>query len=449
LSPQNGLKLRLILLSLFLVVPQESTNNEKVIRKILFISIDTLRADFLDCYNPKIKTSPNLSRFGHENILFAHATSQAPSTALSHKSVFYSLYPSIHKTSRSNVPDEMLTAPIQELRSNGFTTAGFVGGGELSGKFGFARGFDLYWEGASYSATDTKESLERLEHHVYKWLDSNWQKKFFLFVHTYEVHCPYFAPKEYRDRYAGWYGGEIDPKGKCGDNYYNRRKLSGTDRNFVRDLYAAEIAYVDEFIGRLFERFQSLGIYDETLIVVLSDHGESLGEGDYVGHNLLRNIQLQIPLMIRIPGIGSRRVDSPVESIDVMPTIFKVLNLRPPFQFQGRDLIPLITKNIPISKRNSFSEQSGRVRVRRGNMVAIFFPHGDPSYEVYDLQADPEERINLALRYPDFARSCRKDYLRMLRRSQDVASKFINRPPGPSPIDEQVKEQLRTLGYIP
>ncbi len=449
MSSRYRSKLRLIILTLFLGLVTDSTVSERSLQKVILISIDTLRPDFLDCYNSEMKTSPNLNRFANENILFAQVTSQAPSTALSHKSILYSLYPSIHKTSRNSVPDEKLTGPIQQFQLNGFKTAGFVGGGELSRKFGFDKGFDVYWEGGTYSATDTKESLENLEWKINEWLDSNYQENFFLFLHTYEVHCPYFAPKSYRDRYAGSYRGEIDPRGKCGDNYYNIRKLSDADLDFVRDLYKAEIAYVDDFIGRLFDKLRALHIYNETLIVVLSDHGESLGERGYVGHNLLRKTQLQIPLIIRIPGISPRRIDSPVEGIDVMPTIFAALNLSPPFRFQGRNLMPFVLKDRRVPKRILISEQSGRVRVRKGDKVAIFFPDRDPSPEVYDLREDPEELNNLFQKYPDFVQSCRKDYSVMLRGAQSLASSFSNRYPGPPFLDEQVTEQLKALGYLP
>jgi arylsulfatase A-like enzyme len=441
--------LSLSALTLIAELSSQPAAPEKPVQKVVLISIDTLRSDFLGCYGSERNYTSNLNRFALENVLLMNATSQAPSTAISHKSILYSLYPSIHKTSRNHIPCEQLTSPLQALQSLGFKTAGFVGGGELSHKFGFSKGFDTYWEARTYSDTDAEESLRELERRVSEWLDQYYREKFFLLVHTYEVHCPYFPPKQYRDQFAGWYGGEIDPRGKCGDNYYNLRPLSPVDLRFVRDLYTAGIAYVDDFLGRLFEKLESLDVYDETLIIFLSDHGESLGERGYVGHNMLHNTQLQVPLILKIPGVPPTRVEAPVETIDVIPTVFSVLKIDPPYPFQGKNLISLISGHDSFGPgRPLISEQSGKVRVRRGDMVSIFQPNGDVSAEVYDLRTDPEELNNLAFSQTGFAKSCEAEYRKMLQQAKDLASKFVIEDTVPLIPDEQTQQQLRALGYI-
>lgn len=437
-----------IIFSNFLKLPSQTQVSQSPVRKVLLISIDTLRADYLGCYNSKVKVSPNLDRFAAENILFTRVTSQAPSTAISHKSLLYSLYPAIHKSSAEIVPKEELDSPLQRLQAHGFKTAAFVGGGQLSRNFGFAKGFDTYWEAGSYSDKDSRESLETLEEKVSDWLDSNYRDMFFLFVHSYEMHCPYYPPKEYRDEYASWYQGEIDPRGKCGDSFYNLRALSNEDLRFIRDLYAAQLKYVDEFIQSIFQKLRTLGIYDETMIIFLSDHGESLGERGYIGHNFLYDIQLRIPLIIRIPGVTARKIVSPVEAIDVMPTIFNLLHVSPPYVFQGRNLVPVIVKqNILGNNRTLISEQSAKIRIRKGDVSAVFWRDGNESPEVYNLENDSEETDNVAKDYPIFLRQCRIDYMEMVKGAQFTASKFLIKVAAPPDLNDETREQLKALGY--
>ena len=437
----------LLFFSPFLTVSCQNVQGAKPVQKVILISIDTLRPDYLGCYNGRTKTTPNIDQFAAENQLFTHAVSQAPSTAISHKSILYSLYPGVHQSSTNTVPEEKTKSPIETLQLNGFKTAAFVGGGQLSRKFGFARGFDTFLEGGKYSSSDSRESLETLEAGLNQWLDKNAQEKFFLFVHTYEVHCPYYPPVDYRSQ-AAWYRGNINPKDACGDNYYNLRKLSSMDIQYIRDLYAGQVQYVDDFVGRFLQGLKERGIYEETLIIFLSDHGESLGERGYIGHNLLYNVHLQIPLIMKIPGVPASRFDQPVEGIDVMPTIYSVLNINHPYRFQGRDLVPMVNRKPLIKKsRIQMAEQSGRVRMRKGKMVAIFSPRGGQPEEVYDLEKDPAERVNLVVNQTMFLADCKKEYATMLKSSRDLASNFVIPESGGPVLDEQTREQLKSLGY--
>src|SRR3990172_6199418 len=206
---------------------QGERDSESKIEKVILISVDDLRPDFLGCYNPERQTSPNLDQFASESILFTNVISQAPSTAISHKSILYSLYPFAHKTTKDAVPEEKVKSPLEILQSKGYKTAAFVGGGQLSRKFGFSKGFDHFWQSTGRSRRDrAKTDLEETLQKAHQWLNQNRQDKFFVFIHNYEIHCPYDPPAEFAARYASWYKGNIDPRGKCGDNYYNRMKMS-------------------------------------------------------------------------------------------------------------------------------------------------------------------------------------------------------------------------------
>ena len=427
----------------------EPTAHPKI-QRVILISIDTLRADFLGAYNPEMKTSPNIDQFASENIVFENATSQGPSTAISHKSILYSVYPAVHKTTKESVPTETHRSPLEILQSKGFKTAAFVGGGQLARKFGFAKGFDSYWEAAGKGKRSKEHyNLEVIENSTMEWLNQNHKEKFFLFVHTYEVHCPYNPPDEYAQKYASWYQGPVNPGGKCGDNYYNQQQLTAEDVQYIRDLYAGSVNFVDDFIGRLIARLKKLGIYDDTMIVFLSDHGESLGERGYVGHNFVYEVQLKIPLIFHIPGYKGKRIEDPVLGIDVMPSIFEALGLGRSYPFQGRNLLPVINGATEFEKdRVMIAEQNTRMRVRKGEWACIFSRNGSPADELYNLDDDPEQRSNIAGEHPEKVKELKGLYAKMLDSSKELSARFVLGESSRPKLDDATKEQLEALGYV-
>ena len=423
---------------------------DRKIERVILISVDDLRADFLGAYNPEMKTSPNLDRFASESVVCTNVTSQAPSTAISHKSILYSLYPFAHKTTKNVVPEEKLKSPLEVLQSEEFKTAAFVGGGQLSRKFGFAKGFDHFWQAEGRARRNRpKADLEETERVVVQWLDQNYRNPFFLFLHTYEVHCPYDPPEEYRRQYASWYKGDIDPKGKCGDNYYNQRKMSPEDFQYIRDLYAGQVRYVDALFGRLFAHLKKLGIYDQTMIVFLADHGESLGERGQVGHNQLYHVQLRIPLILRIPGIAPQKIDAPLEAIDAMPTIFSALDVKNSFPFQGKNLLSLLQqKNAEANNRLLISEQAGKVRAQQGEWAALFLHRSNEADELYNLRDDPGELKNLAVENPAKVKELKRQYFQLVEGSRQIAANFVVTGSSEPQLDAETREQLEALGYV-
>ncbi len=407
---------------LFLLFLVLTSCSKQRVDKVILISLDTLRPDFLSCYNPSIKTSPNIDLLAQEGILCTDVISQAPSTTLSHKSILYSLYPSIHKTSMLVLPKETVPSPLEILQTKGFKTAAFVGGGQLSKKFGFSKGFDSYWEPSGEIERNTK--LVEMKPLAFEWLEKNHSQKFFLFLHTYQVHCPYFPPEEFRLKYASWYKGGIDPEYKC-QRDYNDLDMTPEDFRYIRDLYAAEVNYVDDFIGDLFSRFKALKIYDRSMIILLSDHGESLGERGFVGHNQLYNVQLRIPLIFRIPGVAPQRLSTPLESLDVIPTIFDVLGLDRPFPFQGQSILPLLKKTKEAG-RFRIAEKKVIYSVQKGKWKAIFTRRHDEAW-LYDMEADPEEKTDVSEYHSEIVKEFRKAYDKMQKDNQEISAKFLPR----------------------
>ncbi|MFQ5742103.1 MAG: sulfatase [Acidobacteriota bacterium] len=426
------------------------TLTQRDIKKVLLLSVDDLRPDYLTPYNPGLGTSPNLARFAADGLLFTNVVSQATSTLVSHKSIFYSLYPSVHKTTLKHVPEETLVNPVEALRSAGFRTAAFVGGGQLRAKFGFDRGFQSYETLAKKKVLDRGEDpLEVLRGNALEWVRENRDDDFFLFLHTYEVHCPYTPPARFVKKYAGWYEGEIKPRGKCGARYYNKREMSEEDYRYVGDLYAAGVAYVDDFVGKLFDGLKEIGVYDEMIIIVLSDHGESLGEHDYIGHNRLYEEQLKIPLMMRIPGVNAATINAPVEAIDIMPTLFSILGLQPPYSFQGQDLVPDIAgKREADTNRRRIAEAGKGIAIQSGDWKLVFDSRDPKEDALFDLRSDPKETDNVASEHPQIVSDLRNYYAAMIGASQGLASRFEVSGTNVLELDEQTKQELRALGYI-
>jgi arylsulfatase A-like enzyme len=404
------------------------------IERVVLLSVDTLRADYLGCYNPKMQTSPNIDRFAAENTRFDDALSQASNTAISHKSIFYSVYPHVHKTTIQSLPEERLPSPVEVLRQHGFRTAAFVGGGQLRAIFGFNRGFE------TYEVVD----FQRLTDYSFPWLEKHAGEKFFLFLHTYRVHCPYTPPAAYRRKFTGWYRGTLDPAQTC--SLPGRKEpLNSQDLQFVRDLYAANVNVVDDFFGRLVEKMKALDLYDRTLFIFLSDHGESLGEGDYIGHDKLRDVQLHIPMIMRIPDEPPRRANSPVEAIDVMPTIFETLRIEKPYPFEGSNLMNAIAQ--PNSDRVRFAEIWKEVYVRKGHYSLLFW-RNEPYSGLFNVSVDPEERHDISGQNRELFEQLRNYHAGLLRADSALAARFVLTSTGKPHVDEETRESLKALGYV-
>ena len=411
------------------------------IDSVLLISIDTLRPDYLGAYDSQRLSSPHIDRFAEEGVVFLDALAQGSSTAISHKSILYSLYPTIHQTSFTSAPDETLTSPVEELRRSGLSTGAFVGGGQLHPAFGFTRGFEDY----VVKLKGQEKPLENLRDRALAWLRDRGDDPFFLFVHSYQVHGPYDPPEPYRSKHAGWYEGSFDPSAKGWSKIYDRDNLSADETKLVRDLYTAQIEYVDDFIRDLFEGMRELGVWNSTLVVFLSDHGQSLGEDGLWGHNQLVERQLRIPLIVRIPGIEAARIEAPVESVDVMPTIFSALGIEPPFEFQGRDLLPAMRgRESWPAERVRIAETNGRVSIRDSEWK-IVISRTSRAEQIFMLQG--VEEALWEGEPPPAVSELKSAYSRTMRSAGEIAESFV--PTGIDPKkNRRAMKQLKALGYV-
>lgn len=322
-------------------------------RRVILISLDTLRADHLSAYGYERPTSANLDRLLDDAVLFERAYSQASWTLPSHMSMFTGLYPSVHGVVDTDVRlgEDIWTLP-ELLQREGFATTAFTDGGYVGGKFGFEDGFEDYRE-LDFASWTGKKGLEKNYPFIESWVRSHADESFFLFVHTFDIHAPYRAEGEYFDEFLA--EAEATPEGIAALEYL---KSLGTCDHLELDrfdslegviaAYDGGILFADHMLGRLFDLLRDLQIYEDTMIVVTSDHGESfLDEGVYVGHGgFLHDGETRVPLVVKFPEnrFGGRRLPDIVESLDILPTILSTWQIPEPPELlmQGMDLSRLL-----------------------------------------------------------------------------------------------------------
>ena len=404
-------------------------------RHVLIVTIDTLRADRLGCYGSRDVATPNFDRVAREGALALDATVHAPITRPSHVSIFTGLYPAQHgirdNISRALAPDVPTMA--EAFKAAGFDTAGFVSSIVLSSQSGLARGFDEFSDrfDLGTDAPDEARFLDILEKRgdvavadASAWLERHRRQRTFAWVHLYDPHAPYEPPEPYASRYA-------------------------------ERPYDGEVAWTDELIGRLDRTLARLGIRDDTLLVLTSDHGEALGEhGELVHGFFLYQATLRVPLLMRGPGIApGTRVPLVVQSVDLFPTILDLAGVAAPQSKQspaGRSLASLLRgEPVPLDEVPAFAESltprihygwSDLRSVREGRWKFILAPRS----ELYDLARDPSELKNVIDAEPARARAFRAAIDRRL--ASEAAAAPRHAQAGDVPIE--LIEKLGALGYV-
>jgi len=367
-------------------------------KHVLIVTIDTLRADRLGCYGSTTVRTPNLDRLAREGAMAPEATVPAPITRPSHVSMFTGLYPAQHgirdNISRALAPDVPTLAGT--FKAAGFRTAGFVSSIVLSAQSGLGRGFDEFSDrfDPGADAADEARFLDILERRgdvavdeATAWLDAHSTDRTFMWVHLYDPHAPYEPPEPYASQYA--------------------------DRP-----YDGEVAWSDELVGRLDKAFMRLGIRDQTLTIVTSDHGEALGEhGEPVHGFFLYQATMRVPLLLRGPGIrAGTRVPVVVRSVDLFPTVLDLAGIaRPPGSrpLAGRSLAAALGgSNRKLDEAPAFAESltprihygwSDLRSIREGPWKFVLAPKP----ELYDLSIDPGELHNVVESEPSRARALR------------------------------------------
>ncbi len=414
---------------------------------IVFISIDTLRADRLSCFGYPKNTSPEIDRISKEAVSFNNAMICSTFTAPSHASMLTGLYPSSHGnlTNGYVLPAANLTL-AEALKKSGYNTAAFVAAKGILGKqFGFAQGFDYFSEGDTGTRKAEEVTVELLN-----WLDQFAEKdKFFIWVHYYDVHCDYKAPAPYYNMYYSDYAGGLDPTSKCGKADYNKMDLNEDDFSFINALYDGEIRYVDHSIGILYRKLLKLGIMDHTIFIITSDHGELLGERELIGHNLsVYDTEIVVPLIIRHPELESagKIIPDQVESIAIMPAILDMVDVKVDRNYDAAGLFPLL-KNKELKTGVGYSEtamEKGMEQFVCSRTVEwkCIWNETSNNFELYSLQDDPGELNNLADEEKPLTDLQKNAFLQWTETKKKYSRDKLQE------ISESVKDNLKTLGYV-
>jgi arylsulfatase A-like enzyme len=418
---------------------------------VILISIDTLRADHVGAYGYPLPTTPHIDAIAEDSLRLATCVAQAPSTLPSHASILTSLLPEHHGASvsrQSRLADDAI--PLAEvLAGQGYRTASFNGGIQMHAAYGLDRGFEVYESAKPHDAGAQALTGEedRLRHGVARaisWLGEA-ERPFFLFLHSYEIHQPYTPDDELlkvlEPRYAGTLPDDISAELLERINE-DGRPLPPEDLAHIVHAYDAEIRSADEAIGRLVAYLQEQSLYDDTLIVVTSDHGEEFGEHGRVGlhaHSLYDELLL-VPLIIKFPksrfaGVVGR---SQVRGIDVAPTVLAALGVRAPESYTGRDLVAGLHET--ASPALSMHDAPGEVPLWALRTAEWKLTRRGPEM-LFDLRVDPEERRNAAKQHPAHADTMRRmgeQLLNERKRPRDVSVT----------LSSETREQLRELGYL-
>jgi len=417
---------------------------------IIFISIDALRADRLSCYGYHRNTSPNIDRLTSQGVLFKNAFSQATWTLPSHASIFLSQYVWRHKvnTGKKRLGNSFTTL-AEILRDRNYTTCAFVGGGLLSSGYGFNQGFEIYDDGSP-----RRRRFYEISSYINKllsWLESVKNRKFFLFIHTFDVHGPYNPPAPYFDLYTkGCCEGKHlrTSKGIIVPRRLDASKLTSGEINYIMAVYDGGINYVDDQLGKIFEKLNQLGIYENTIIIITADHGQGFKEHGSLKHGYKPYIELvHVPLIMRGPGIPRNRTyENWVQHIDIAPTILEILNIPQRKEMQGRSILSLMN-NCEIEEYFStyswgLEGSQGPVSLRTKKWTYIM-KHNKPD-ELYDRINDPKEQNNVIEKRPLIAQKLKKDledFIALTSKGKPQVAEKVH-------IDEEFKEQLKSLGYL-
>jgi arylsulfatase A-like enzyme len=401
---------------------------------VILISIDTLRADHLGCYGYGDDTSPHIDKFAKDSVLFKETIVQAPSTLPSHASIFTSLIPSHHgaffalKTNISE--DAVMMSEI--FQKHGYRTVSYNGGGQVDGKFGFYRGFDVYESMGGNFDVHVDKAIE--------WLENNPDEKYFMFLHTYEVHHPYTPKKVYLDLFEDGYDGNL-PMDISKDllKQINQKNLviDDRDREHIIDTYNAEIYSMDAAFGRLITFLKKENLYDGTVIIFTSDHGEEFGEHGWMGwhsHTLYDEL-LRVPLIIKFPNQkrSGKTVKMQVRSIDILPTLLDIVDIPSLETFEGVSLIGFKGKEelYAISQRDTPTDTHPiSVRTSKWKLYDNL---------LFDLEKDPQELQNIT--NPSIFGELEYVKKYILSRGVTPSVQEIE-------LHKELIEDLKSLGYI-
>jgi choline-sulfatase len=396
---------------------------------LLIITLDTTRADRIGAYGYAQAETPTLDRLAREGVLFEQASTSAPITLPAHSTIFTGRFPPSHGV-RDNggfYLDSSQQTLAETLRERQVRTAAFVAAYVLDAKWGLDQGFESYVDNFDLSKYRgiSLGSIQRPANEVVdealKWLDGVRNERFFGWLHLYDPHTPYEAPEPYANRMQG-------------------------------RPYDAEIAFTDAQVGRVVSYLEAHDLLERTVILVVGDHGESLGDHGEEAHGFfIYESVTRVPFIIRMPDerMRGRRVADPVRTVDIVPTALQLLGMPAPTSVEGRSLVPLMTGDARELELEAYAEATYPLHhygwsdlrsLRSGRFKVIAAPRP----ELYDLQNDPHEATNIF----ESRRTLGDEMIvRLQELERGMQSEGVSVEPSLE-IDPDSRERLAALGYV-
>lgn len=411
---------------------------------VILLTLDALRPDHLGCYGYSKNTSPNIDKLAREGVMFTQAIAQSSWTRGSVPSFMTSTYESTNNIYRfGDVLDKKFVTLSEILRSQGYETLASSGGDWIMKDFpGIARGFNYFVKGAK---------PDEIAQEIIAWIKEKRNKKFFIWVHFLEYpHIPYDPLSPFSQLFLSNEKSKEIPIAKDGEFFGVIPKRAAinkiTNVNYYISQYDSEIAFADAGIGEMLDYLKKSGLDRKTIIVLSSDHGESLGEHNYYfqhGYYLFDQL-LKVPLIIKGPGLPENKtIHAQVQLVDIMPTILSMLKVKTTIRMEGVDLLPVVFDNIK-NTGYAFSEVFNieDFKCVRTTDWKLILNAGTGKYELYNLKNDPQELYNLI--------EVKKEEFGLLKAKLEG---WINRPKLEAkqvsgPLDAETKVKLKSLGYL-
>ena len=455
---------------------------------IFLFTLDTLRRDSTTVYDPSLRTTPFLAELAHECVVFDDAISSSCWTLPSHASLFTGRYPSFHGATKRcwYLSEEIQTLP-QVLNEAGYQTAGFTGGPYLNWVFGIDRGFEYYENCLGRRPSSLGQRLrsliptfprkrmpvheeiarrakrrvrkvtaEHLNTRFRRWMDRRHdpQRPLFAFINYFDPHAPWlrrnneFTPlfserlKQYRNPLTRILRDDIP--------------LDPAIRKYIVQLYRNEVLYMDSHLAEMIEFLKTRKLYEDSIVVILSDHGEMFGEHNLMDHIMLYEPVIRIPMLFRLPGalLGGKRIPHSVQNIDVFSTLLSTLGIPVAQEIQGEDLTGLMQHDIPLRRPYAISEFYPDESIAqhnsrfKGDFIACidtpwkYIHNSSRSDELYHRHRDPSEQQNLIDSTVPPSDLQEKLLVELKSRvNSEVVTKEVE-------VDEVVRRRLQDLGYL-
>jgi len=425
---------------------------------LVLITLDTVRADHLGCYGYFRDTSPSIDSYARQSIFFERCYSPVAGTLPSHVSILSGTYPLEHGISSMRGTHIATWPPglvsyTSVLEDAGYATAAFISGVPLRRETGINRGFDFYDDPLAKKrwAADTNES-------AFAWLDTMATAPYFLWVHYFDPHGPHIAPVEYTSLFEG--DDRIDSV-IADANYLDRIPNGTRPISEVIANYDGQVRYMDEHFGDLLDRLRGREDWSKTIVVVVGDHGQGLGQHATLGHGSAWNEQLHVPLFIVAPGEAPRRVSRLMSTVDILPTLLGLCSDLPPMgsdvQWAGADV--LAENGLPPEEvfgqgaggqvQMDLNPEKERAYTLITPRWKYFYIPGTDRDLLYDLSVDPHELRDVSEEHGDLVEDLRSRLLDRMRTMEGRSSLF--RPdaePGTAEVSEEHLDALRALGYV-